>query len=93
MIYTKQMFGQELKKLILRKLDPIFIGEWAYSVYFENLGKKVEPGLRKIMLDLNKMELGPEFAISYDMLNKIADDLIAGKDVDLNSDEYSEINE
>lgn len=39
------------------------------------------------------MELGPEFAISYDMLNKIADDLIAGKEVDLNSDEYREINE
>jgi len=31
-----------------------------------------------------------EFALSYDMLNKIADDLIAGKEVDLNSKEYRE---
>lgn len=36
------------------------------------------------------MELGEQFAISYEIFNKIADDLIAGKAVDLNSKEYRE---
>jgi hypothetical protein len=36
------------------------------------------------------MELGEQFVISYEMLNKIADDLISGKNVDLNAKEYRE---
>ncbi len=40
------------------------------------------------MIDLATMSDGPEFAISYDMLRKIADDLILGKDIDLNAEEY-----
>jgi hypothetical protein len=92
MIYTKQMFGQELKKLALIKKDLSYIGCWSYLVY-SNWPNADDTNFLNLLLFLNKMELGPEFAISYDMLNKIADDLIAGKEVDLNSDEYSEINE
>ena len=45
------------------------------------------------MLGLNTMELGPEFARSYEILNKIADDLIAGKEIDLNATEYRDKND
>lgn len=48
----------------------------------------LEPGLREVMIGLNTMELGWQFAIFYQMLNKIAEALISGKDVDLNSDEH-----
>ena len=37
----------------------------------------------ELLLTLNKMELGPEFAYTYEELEQIADDLIAGKDVKL----------
>jgi len=87
--YTKQMFGNELKNKVLKKQNIIEIGIWAHSTYLEYC-ENLEQGLRRIMLDLNTMELGEQFAISYEMLNKIADDLIAGKDVDLNAAEYRE---
>jgi hypothetical protein len=89
MRYTKAIFGRALKERVQQKQDIISIGIWAHSVYLE-CSSKVEADLLKVMLDLNTMELGPEFAISYRMLNKIADDLIACKDVDLNSEEYRE---
>lgn len=85
----KQAFGRELKELVLQKQDIVKIGVWAHSVYSEYC-RYLESGLRKVMLDLNTMELGDQFAISYEMLNKIANDLIANKDVDLNAKEYRE---
>jgi len=87
--YTKPIFGRALKERVKQKQDIISIGIWAHSVYLD-CSSEVEADLLKVMLDLNTMELGSEFALSYDMLNKIADDLIAGKEVDLNSKEYRE---
>ena len=87
--YTKPMFGRELKELVTQKQDIIKIGIWAHSVYLD-CSAEVDAKLLQLMLHLNSMELGDQFAISYEMLNKIADDLIAGKDVDLNAEEYRE---
>lgn len=89
-IYTIINFGLDLKQLLLERHDPSKIGSWAYLVYSKHLGDELDPGLTQLMLDLATMEDGDEFAISDKMLNKIADDLIAGKDVDLNADEYRE---
>ncbi len=88
--YTKATFGRALKDRVQQKQNFVSIGIWAHSVYLDCCAE-VEADLLKVMLDLNTMELGPEFAISYRMLDKIADDLIAGKNVDLNSEEYREI--
>lgn len=87
MMYTKAIFGRELKEQVLQGRDIVEIGIWAHSVYL-NCCTDVDTELLQVMLDLNTMELGEQFAISYEMLNKIADDLIAGKTVDLNSEEY-----
>ena len=89
MLYTRLMFGHDLKERVLKKQDITEIGIWAHSVYLECCGH-LDVGLLQVMLDLNTMEIGPEFSISYRMLDKIADDLISGKTVDLNSDEYRE---
>lgn len=89
MCYTKPMFGYELKEQILRKQNIIDIGKWAFSTYWKHCDN-IEDELREIMLDLNTMEMGPEFAISYEMLHKIANDLIAEKDIDLSAPEYKE---
>lgn len=87
--YTKNMFGHELRNKILQKENIVEIGIWAHSTYLEHC-EHLESGLRQIMLDLNTMELGEQFAISYEMLSKIANDLIAGKNIDLNSEKYRE---
>jgi hypothetical protein len=88
-MYTKEMFGNELKKLIFKKTNVKDIGRWAFTTYWDNI-ENFESGLRKIALDLNIMEDNPQFELPYRILNKIADDLIAGKDVDLNAKEYRE---
>ncbi len=87
--YTKPIFGHELKELVLQKQNIVDIGLWAHSVYLD-CSPKVDAELLQLMLHLNTMELGEEFAISYNMLNKIADDLIADKEVDLTAAEYRE---
>ena len=87
--YTKPAFGLELKNKVIQKENIVEIGVWAHSVYLD-CSSKVDAKLLQLMLHLNTMELGNEFAISYEMLNKIADDLIADKDVDLTTKEYRE---
>lgn len=89
MTYTKNIFGHELKKKISDKESAIEIGIWAHSVYLD-CSPEVDTNLLKVMLGLNTMELGPEFERTPTVLNRIADALIAGKDVDLNSKEYRE---
>ena len=79
-MYTKKLFGQELKSKVINKVSTHEIGYWAYSIYLE---KDVEQGLDDILLTINTMEDGPEFVFTYNELNQIADDLIAGKDVNL----------
>lgn len=79
-MYTKIQFGKELKMKILNKFSAYDIGHWAYSIYLE---EDVEPGLDDILLTINTIEDGPEFIFTYDELEQIADDLIAGKDVNL----------
>lgn len=83
------MFGLELKKRVKEKIDIIEIGIWVHTIYLEHC-HELESGLRKIMLDLNTMELGSEFSISYKMLNTIANDLISGELVDLGLEKYRE---
>jgi hypothetical protein len=81
-MYTRKMFGIELKERVLKKQDITEIGHWAYWIYLEYI-KDIDLDFREILLTLNGMEDGPEFAFTYEELNQIADDLIAGKDVKL----------
>jgi hypothetical protein len=92
MEYTKSIFGQELKKLIYQKQDIVAIGSWAHSAYLKYSGQ-LDNSLLDTMIGLTTLELGPEFARSYETLNKIADDLIAGKDINLNAPEYRDGND
>ena len=89
MTYTKIQFGIELKEILKKIQDLIKIGEWAFSAYWDHI-EDIENGVRKIALNLGTLELGSEFEKPYRILDKIADDLIAGKDIDLNAKEYRE---
>lgn len=79
-MYTKKQFGKELKIQVTNQVPVHEIGRWAFSIYLE---EDVEQGLNDILITINTMEDGPEFAFTYDELNQIADDLIAGKEVDI----------
>ena len=81
-MYTRKIFGQELKDRVLQKQCVAEIGHWSYSVYLENIDD-IDLEFRDILLTLNTMEDGPEFAFTYAELEQIADDLIAGKPVSL----------
>ncbi len=81
-MYTRKQFGRELKDLVKQKQSISKIGEWAYSTYLRHI-EDIDLDFRDILLTLNTMEFGPEFAFSYEELEKIADDLIAEKKVKL----------
>ncbi len=75
-------FGKILKLKVTSKIPSEEIGSWAFSFYWENI-LTIDSDFEDILLTLNKMELGPEFAFTYEELEKIADNLIAGKEVKL----------
>lgn len=77
-MHTRVSFGKELKERVDREEDITEIAAWAHEVYIEGSQEQDVEFLR-ILLILNKMEDGPEFALCYKRLNEIADDLIAGK--------------
>lgn len=78
--YSRELFGKELKERVMRKEDLVSIGEWAYII---SLDYDVDSNFRRLLLTLTSMGDEPEFALSYEELNQIADDLIAGKDLKL----------
>ena len=76
------IFGQELKNFVVDRKPTTQIGTWAFSFYWDNI-EQIDSDFENILLTINKMELGPEFAFPYEELEQIADDLIAGRDVKL----------
>ena len=82
MMYTKVQFGKDLKKKVLEGENIESIGCWAHTVYLEWLDCN-DLDFLNLLLYLNTMELGYQFAISYERLDQVAEDLIAGKNVKL----------
>ena len=81
-MYTKIQFGKDLKQRVTERQTVECIGYWAFSTYWEHI-LDIEDDVIDIALHLSTMELGYQFAFSYEELDQIADDLIAGKDVKL----------
>ena len=81
-MYTKIQFGKDLKQRVPERENVKFIGRWARSMCLDWLDCK-DLDFLNLLLTLNTMDLGPEFAFTYEELDRIADDLIVGKDVKL----------
>lgn len=79
---VKIEFGTLLKQLVKEKCLREKIGGWAFWYYSNNI-KKLDNVFEDTLITLHTMEMGPEFYYSYEELHKIADDLIAGKEVKL----------
>ena len=82
-MYTRIQFGKELKERIAKKQSVVEIGIWAHSIYLKYIEEIDDPDFDDLLITLNTMELGSEFAFTYEELNKIADDLIAGREINL----------
>ena len=81
-MYDRKHFGEELKNKIINKEEIHDIGHWIYSVYLEHIDD-IDLEFRDMLLTLNMMEDGPEFAYSHEELMQIANSLISGKQVTL----------
>lgn len=82
-MYTRILFGNELKERVAKKQGFIEIARWAYEMYLIHIEEINDDEFDHVLLTLSGMESGPEFAFTYERLNEIADDLIAGRDVNL----------
>ena len=72
---NKICFAEELKERIKNREMISTIGSWIFSVYSENKDDTFDELLYSLMF----MEEGKEFELSYEELEKIADDLIEGE--------------
>ena len=81
-MYTKVQFGLDLKEMLNKTQNPYEIGKWAFDTYWRHV-EDLEHDVRVIALTLNTMEDGSEFSFTHTELDQIANDLIAGKDVQL----------
>lgn len=79
---SKVEFGKALKSKVLKEVDRESIGKWAYIVYLDWLDVN-DVDFLKLLLELSGMELGYQFYFTYEELQRIADDLIKGRDVKL----------
>ena len=71
-----------MKYKVLQQETVTLIGNWCGALYYDVLDSPDENFI-DILDKLSTMELGHEFAFTYEELAQIADDLIAGKDVKL----------
>jgi hypothetical protein len=76
MVYTRKQCGLELKEKIKQKVDVVLIGRWAYNMYYEHM-LEIDDDFKDFLKDLNAMEDDPQFELSYEELNHLADRLIA----------------
>lgn len=79
--YTREQFGKELKHFVSNKESIELIGSLAFRICMSHV--RDDDMLYELLLTLSTMEEGPEFAFTYEELDQIADDLIAGKEVKL----------
>lgn len=73
---NKKMIGEELKSELAKGYDIIKISRWAFHIFSENI-RKLDPYSREILEKLFAMEDDPQFELTEDELQDIADELIA----------------
>lgn len=71
----RQNFGKELKERVKKEEDLSLIANWAFTLY---LDYSVDREFRRMLLLFTRMSDDPQFEYSYEELDRIADDLIAG---------------
>ncbi len=75
MNYSKQEFGQALKRQLLSDYDVVRLARWAHDLFLEH-SSHLEPGLQEILMQIVAMEEGTEFEFSEAELKKLAEELV-----------------
>lgn len=74
---TKSEFGRMLVAKLESSADSTALSKWAYQTYLVN-SRNLEPGLKDVLLDLARMEDGPEFEYTVTELSDLANALASG---------------
>ena len=72
---NKEKIGKELKAELIRGYSITRISRWAFRVFSENI-RSLDPSLRDILESIFAMEADPQFEMTFDELNDLADRLI-----------------
>ena len=81
MTYTKKEFGIELQAQLHKENDYNAISNWAFQIYI-NRGLEFERDLDYFVLKLIAVQEGPEFILSKEELEILANELINGNSED-----------
>ncbi len=76
MNYSKQEFGQALKRELLSGYDVVRLARWAHKLFMEH-SSHLEKGLQEILMQIVAMEEDAEFEFSEAELKKMAEELAA----------------
>ena len=73
---NKKQIGEKLKSELAKGYDVVRISRWAFKIYSENL-KSLTPSLCEILESLFAMEDDPQFELTHEQLEILADKLIS----------------
>jgi hypothetical protein len=77
MVYTKIEFGEDLKWKLTETRKKKEITDWAFKILLR-FPYEMEKGLKDILLTLSIMDHDPEFNLSIQEVEQLADDLEKG---------------
>lgn len=75
MSYPKKDFGLRLKEQLNIGYDVVRVARWAYQEYLDHCSE-LEPGLKSEMMKIIAMEEGPEFEMSEQEIQTLANELL-----------------
>jgi hypothetical protein len=79
-------FWLPIKRFIEAKAPMEKIADWAYDFYFERKqisDKDLDEDLRDVALRFGMMEAGPEYALTYEQMDAIVEDLVRNREIHL----------
>jgi hypothetical protein len=75
MNYGKKEFGLRLKQQLTACYDVVRIARWAHQEFLDHC-RDLEPGLQPEMMKVIAMEEGPEFEMSEQEIQTLANELL-----------------
>ncbi len=75
MSYLKKEFGLRLKEQLNAGYDVVRVARWAHQEFLDHSGE-LEPGLQPEMMKVIAMEEGPEFEMSEQEIQMLANELL-----------------
>jgi hypothetical protein len=75
MTLTKAAFGDALRAQLKLGYEPRRLARWAYVTYLDH-ANRLEPGLYDELMKVATMEEGPQFEMTKQEIEQLAEDLL-----------------